>query len=172
MSSFLRHCVFVFVFVCVTAAVSAFAADPLPAPSGPVILTVTGEIGVTNADGAARFDRDMLEALPQASFVSYTDWTVGPQRFEGVLLKDLIARIEGCGAEIFARALNNYGAPIPWSDLQEFPVLLALRQNGEEMRIRDKGPIWIIYPDPRPSLAHVGPHNDKMVWQLETLELR
>lgn len=158
--------------VFVTAAVSGFAAEPLPAPSGPVILTVTGCIGVANAEGAARFDREMLEALPQTSVESYTDWTEGPQRFEGVLLTDLMAHIDGCGTEILARALNRYAAPIPWSDLQEFSVLLALRQNGMEMRIRDKGPIWIIYPDPYPSLAQVGPHNDKMVWQLETLEVR
>jgi hypothetical protein len=157
---------------CVTAAMSAFAAEPLPAPSGPVILTVTGHIGVTNAEGAARFDREMLEALPQAGFVSYTDWTEGPQRFEGVLLKDLIARIEGCGTEILATALNEYAFRIPWSDLRRFPILLALRHNGKEMRIRNKGPIWIIYPDPHPSRLLVGRHNDKMVWQLETLELR
>lgn len=166
----LRH--LALLFVCATAAASAFAAEPLPKPAGPVILTVTGRIGVMNAESSACFDRTMLESLPQTRIVSYTDWTVGPQQFEGVLLKDLITRIGGGGTEIFARALNKYAAPIPWSDLQDFSILLALRQNGEEMRVRDKGPIWIIYPDSQPSLAHVGLHNDKMVWQLETLELR
>jgi len=41
---------------------SVLAAD-LPRPAGPVILTVTGAISITNAPGKAEFDQAMLEAL-------------------------------------------------------------------------------------------------------------
>jgi hypothetical protein len=41
------------------------------------------------------------------------------------------------------------------------------------MSVRDKGPIWIIYPDPEPAGEFVRQHsNTKMVWQLERLQLR
>lgn len=45
-------------------------------------------------------------------------------------------------------------------------VVLALRQNGAPMSVRDKGPIWIIYPNPNPGpeAALASPHNDKSVW--------
>jgi hypothetical protein len=161
------------VFGCLAAAIPALAGEPLPSPSGPVILIVSGKLGVTNAPGEARFDREMLASLPQAVYVSYTDWTNGPQRFEGVLLKDVIARIDGSGQEIVASALNDYKATIPSSDLDEYPVLLALSQNGAAMSVRDKGPIWMIYPDPEPAGEFVHQHrNAKMVWQLERLQLR
>jgi hypothetical protein len=72
-----------------------------------------------------------------------------------------------------ASALNDYKATIPFSDLDEYPVLLALSQNGAAMSVRDKGPIWMIYPDPEPSGEFVHQHrNAKMVWQLERLQLR
>ena len=41
----------------------AVADEPLAKPTGPVILTVTGAIGRTNAPGKAEFDMQMLQAL-------------------------------------------------------------------------------------------------------------
>ncbi|HSK42024.1 MAG TPA: molybdopterin-dependent oxidoreductase [Arenibaculum sp.] len=141
-----------------------------------MILTVSGNIGVTNAPGVAKFDRAMLDTMPQTTVVSYTDWTEGPQTFQGVLLGDLIARVEGRGVEIVVTALNDYGAIIPWSDLDDHAVLLALMQNGAPMSVRDKGPIWIIYPDSEPKSEPGGDfarlHNGKMVWQLNRIEVR
>lgn len=147
------------------------AAEPLPPPSGPVILTVSGHIAVTNGDARARFDRTLLERLPQSTLTTETDWTDGPQRFEGVLLRDVMERLDAHGKEIVARAINDYKAVIPWNDLAAFPVLVALKRNGENMAIRDKGPLWIVYPSPARSPDRAGPHNLKMVWQLEQLNV-
>ncbi|MDH3537347.1 MAG: hypothetical protein OER87_16515, partial [Gammaproteobacteria bacterium] len=41
----------------------ATLADSLQAPTGKVILTVSGKIANTNAGDRAEFDREMLEAL-------------------------------------------------------------------------------------------------------------
>lgn len=152
-------------------AVLANAADPLPPPSGPVILTVSGQIAVTNGDDLARFDQTLLERLPQTALTTETDWTDGPQRFEGVLLRDIMQRLDAHGQVIVASAINDYKAAIPWSDLTEFKVLVALKRNGEPMRVRDKGPLWIVYPSPARSPDHAGPHNLKMVWQLRQLNV-
>ncbi len=44
--------------------------------------------------------------------------------------------------------------------------MLALKLNGEYMRIRDKGPIWVVYPAHlEPELAGAA-HQGKWVWQL------
>jgi hypothetical protein len=57
------------------------------------------------------------------------------------------------------------------SDLDRHDVLLALRRDGEVMQVRDKGPLWIIYPlDPaEPVLAEI---ERRMVWQLDELIVR
>lgn len=43
-------------------------------------------------------------------------------------------------------ALNDYTTEVPVDDFHKFPVIPALKMNGEYMRIRDKGPLFIVYP--------------------------
>lgn len=140
-------------------------------PEGRVILEVSGAIEHGNASGEdgrqiARFDRDMLMALPLTSLETETDFTDGEQVFEGVLLADLLAHVGAAGTELRAIALNDYAATIPVDDAQAYPVLLALLKNGEEMPVRTKGPIWIIYPSEDIGNKRIHPHSSKMVWQL------
>jgi len=151
---------------------AAQAASPLPKAGTPVLLEVTGKIRVTNEGEAARFDRDMLNALPQHRLETYTDWTEGPQVFEGPLLADVLERVGAYGSTLRATALNDYRVEIPRADSEAYPVVLALRQNGAPMSVRDKGPIWIIYPNATPESALASPHNDKSVWQLRSLDVR
>lgn len=145
-------------------------ADTLPAPEGPVILSVTGSISVTNAENRADFDREMLDALPQHEVTSFTDWTDGPQRFEGVRFAELMERLGARGERVVVTALNDYSFPLPVADFVRYGVLLATRQNGEPMPVREKGPIWVIYPQDEPA-SGLGPHNDKMVWQVRRLHV-
>jgi len=61
----------------------------LPAPVGPVILSVGGRIARANArarSGAPRadFDRAMLDALGAVEIATSTRWHRGVQRFQGV----------------------------------------------------------------------------------------
>lgn len=141
--------------------------DPLPSPSGRVILSVSGAIAVTNASQSADFDRKLLESLPQHTMTTTTKWTDGEQTFEGVLLRDLISALGAEGKTLTATALNDYQVEIPASDADEYPVLLATKQNGKAMRVRNKGPIWIIYPDDAPDNARF----HRMIWQLRKLHV-
>jgi len=144
----------------------------LPPASGPVILTVTGSIARTNAPGRAEFDRAMLEALGVEVLATGSSWTDGVQRFEGVRASKVLAAVGAEGSAVRATALNDYIAEIPIETLQDYPVLLALRQNGATLTARDKGPIWIVFPrDDYPSLDD--PRIDlQWVWQLRTIDVR
>jgi len=157
--------------------IAAQAANVVPEPEGPVILEVRGSLSAIQGDAAGpdrtiRLDLAGLQRLPQRTVKTYTDWTDGPQTFEGVALKDVLEYVGAEGSEIRAVALNDYAVAFPASDAREYPVILAFKHNGKLMRIRDKGPIWIIYPSEKPSSHQPGPHNDKMVWQLRRLEIR
>ena len=50
------------------------------------------------------------------------------------------------GTAVHATALNDYAVTIPIDELRRYPVLLALKMNGQYLKIMDKGPIWIVYP--------------------------
>lgn len=144
----------------------------LPPASGPVILTVTGSIARTNAPGRADFDRAMLEALGVETLATGSSWTDGVQRFEGVRASKVLAAVGAHGSAVRATAINDYIAEIPIEMLEDYPVLLALRQNGAVLTARDKGPIWIVFPrDDYPSLDD--PRIDlQWVWQLRTIDVR
>lgn len=151
---------------------TAFADEPLPAPEGDVVLTVTGAIGRTNADGEARFDLDMLRALPATTYETSTIWTDGTHVFEGVLLGELLAAVAGGGEAVRATALNDYAITIPLGEGDEETALIAYHLNGEEMSVRNKGPLWVVYPyDSDPDFRTETVYA-KSIWQLHRLEIR
>lgn len=150
---------------------AASLADNLARPSGRVLLSVTGAIANTNDGGTAAFDRQMLEALDWREVESFTHWTEGSQSFAGPTLASVLAAAGARGDSLTAIALNDFRSEIPALDAQEYEVILALDQGGRPMRVRDKGPIWIIYPQDESAAAR-GIHNDRMVWQLREINVR
>jgi hypothetical protein len=141
-------------------------------PQERVILSVTGAI--SDADGSGRIDFD-LKALEQLGFNklrTWTPWTEGQVEFEGVSARRLIEAVGARGTEVKARALNDYEEVIPIDDFHRYQVLLAVRMNGELMRARDKGPIWIVYPwSDHPELDDFATR-EKSVWQLNALHVQ
>lgn len=130
----------------------ALALDP---PTGRVLLKVGGEIGVTNVGDEAHFDREMLLALPQRQTLTGTPWHDGVVAFSGPLGRELLAAVGASGETLRAVALNDYEVSLPVEDLQRYDVILAMSMNDEPLRIRDQGPLFVIYPfDEHPHLLN------------------
>lgn len=147
-------------------------ADALPAPQGPVILTISGKIATTNADGKAQFDLAMLEAIGGATIDTSTAWTEGKGNFQGVLLSKLMQRLGATGDIAVTIAINDYKVEIPVADFSRYPVILAYRMNGEILKIRDKGPLWVVYPqDEHPELK-TKETQAKWVWQVKEIRFK
>jgi len=150
---------------------SAPQAEPLAQPQGPVLVTLAGAIGRTNVEGEARFDLEMLEALPGRSTTAATPWYEGARTFSGPLLSALLEAAGAEGRTLRVTALNDYAAEIPMADVQAHPVILATRIDGKPLSIRDKGPAFVIYPfDLDPQL-----YNEmifgRSVWQVVRIEV-
>jgi hypothetical protein len=144
-------------------------AQGLPQPTGEVILTIQGEIERKNAPEGAQFDRQMLEALGTERLRTSSPWTDGVPEFEGVPARKVMEAVGARGTTLIARALNDYQAEIPVSDFQDYPVLFALKMDGRDLTVRDRGPIWIVYPrDGFPELRNERV-NSRWVWQLNGL---
>jgi hypothetical protein len=147
-------------------------ADDLPRPTERVILTVAGAITRTNAPGRAEFDRTMLEQLGLTRLRTWTPWTEGEPEFQGVPARRLMAAVGATGTAVRALALNDFESTIPLADFERYLVLLATRTDGKQLQVRDKGPIWIIYPwADHPELDDL-PTRRKSVWQLRSLHVQ
>lgn len=157
------------------AVLSAFAfalpALPLQAfspPEGPVILSVSGHPDVS---GPVEFDRALLAALPEVSFVTETIWTEGRQEFTGVPLAALLDHLDVAPEALRLVAANEYAVELPVASLSDDAPILAYSQNGEPMSLRDRGPIWIVYPyDSDPSYRSEVIYS-RSVWQLQRIEI-
>jgi hypothetical protein len=147
----------------------ARADAPLAQPSGRAILTVTGAIRVRNRDDAAVFDREMLEALGMASFRTQTPWYDAPSTFEGVPMARLMDRLGAQGQTVTAIALNDYRTQIPMSDFARFGTLLALKRDGAYMPVRDKGPLFIVYPYDSDAELRTRQYYSRSAWQVSRL---
>jgi hypothetical protein len=150
---------------------SAARAEGLGQPTAEVILTVSGAISVTNVDGEAHLDRAMVEALPVAEFSTSTIWTDGEHVFTGVPLSDLLAHVGAEGTTLRATAINDYTVEIPVADAVPGGPVVAYRMDGAPMSVRDKGPLWIVYPydasaDYRNEIIY-----SRSIWQLNRIEV-
>jgi hypothetical protein len=147
-------------------------AAALPPPEGRVLLDVTGRIARPNAGEAARLDFALLDSLPQASFETRTPWFDGPRRFSGVAGAALLEALGAGGAEVVAVALNDYRVTIPVEDFRATGLILATRLDGQPIPVREKGPIWIIYPFDAEARLRNQVFYTRSIWQLRRLEFR
>jgi len=147
-------------------------AAELRRPEGAVVLTIEGAITRTNAPGRAEFDRAMLEELGFSRLSTWTPWTDGERTFEGIPARQLMAAVGATGTTLRALALNDFESDIPLADFERYPVLLAMRIDGSWLEVRDKGPLWIVYPwSDYPELDDL-PTRRKSVWQLRSLHVQ
>lgn len=156
-------CAAVLAFGISTAAVADSAMTPL--------LTVSGDITVAADDGVLALDLEALMALPATTFETTTIWTDGVHTFTGVSLADLAAELGVQDGQFVATAINDYAIEIPMSDAVEGGPIIAYLMDGEEMTVRDKGPLWVIYPYDSNADYRTEVVFSRSIWQLDRLEI-
>jgi hypothetical protein len=147
-------------------------AQQLATPVGPPILTISGKISRTSDGKAAAFDLAGLEAVGRTTLATSTKWTEGVVPFEGVPMATLLDAVGASGTEIVAIALNDYQVTIPIDDFRKYGVILAYRRNGSPMPVRDRGPLWIIYPFDQVPALKADIYYSRCAWQLKSIEVR
>lgn len=159
----------------ICASLNLLAARPalcLDVPRGQVVLTITGHISHANVDNTAQFDLAMLEALVSRSGVMETPWTEGKMKFSGPLLRSVLDAAGANGTDLKVVALNDYAADVPFSDAYELETILATRMNDELMSVRDKGPLFLIYPFDLMPETYNEKYFARSVWQIKAIEVR
>jgi hypothetical protein len=155
------------VFAALVFASVASAQSPQPGAGKP-ILTVTGKI----AGDTVAFDREQLESLGLVTVETKTPWYDHVVKFEGVPLDKLMEKVGAKGEKVVAVALNDYSSEIPIEDFAKYKTILALKRDGQYMPVRDKGPLFVIYPyDSQPELKSHKFYS-RSVWQVTRLEVK
>ncbi|MCJ8337200.1 MAG: molybdopterin-dependent oxidoreductase [Pseudomonadales bacterium] len=141
------------------------------APGDTTLLTITGAITQFNSENELQLDRSALLKLPQVTISTTTLWTDGKSEFSGPLLRDILAAAGNSAKLISAIAANEYAVEIPLSDTQQYQVILALEKDGKKLSIREKGPLWVIYPWSDHEELRQDKYYSRSIWQLKRINL-
>ncbi|MBL4874494.1 MAG: hypothetical protein JKY41_14205 [Rhodobacteraceae bacterium] len=131
-------------------------------------------LSLTNvSDGAAvELTEEDLLAMEQFTVFTENEFVDGLAEFTGPLARDVIALLNASDIGMLKlTAVNDYAVEVPMSDLLEYDVIFAMTQNGTRFSIRDKGPIWVIYPMSENVELQDRVYNDRLIWQLVKVDV-
>jgi len=118
------------------------------------------------------FDMAALAALPQMSFATRSPWFDQSRAFTGPLLRDVVAAAgaEAAG-ELRLLALDDYQVKLPVRDALRHDVIVARLIGNQPIPVREKGPLFVIYPfDSDPALRRAV-YYSRSAWQLRMIEV-
>lgn len=144
----------------------------IPQPKGEVILTIDGMISACTDGLEVQLDRAMIDALPRRQVTTENPWDHGPVTYEGVLMRDLMKYVEAGGKTANVAALNDYRADISLADLEKYDIILAYKRDGIDLPVRDKGPLFVVFPfTDVPELASEARYAQS-VWQVNRITVK
>lgn len=105
--------------------------------------------------------------MEQVTVETANDYVDGVASFSGPLLRSVLSDLDfGPDSSLNVTASNDYMTTVPAQEILDYDVILATKMNGVDLSLRDRGPIWIIYPmSDNPELQDAK-YNDRLVWQL------
>ncbi len=115
--------------------------------------------------------REDLEALPQTEFSTTTPWTKGTHTYQGPKLSLLTDKLPQPLQSIRIFAINGYAYDITDAELKTYPYILALKQDGRNLTVRNKGPLWVLLPfDQNTGYATNQKLLNQSVWQVDKIK--
>lgn len=132
--------------IAATLLVQAASAESHVSQQDNVLLQVAPADGSAAESSPVTFDRARLEALPQHEFTTSTIWTVGDHSFSGPSLHDVLVDAELSGTTVYLVAANGYEVRMAWDELEDTVPIIATRIDGEPFSVREKGPLWVVFP--------------------------
>lgn len=146
---------------------TAYAA---PSPDS-AVLKIEGAISSPSHQAQALWDSAMLDQLPVHEIKTHTPWYDEAKTFRGPLLQDVLAKVGATGKQLTITALNDYSVQVPTSDAEQYQVILARTMNGKPLSVRDKGPLFLVYPfDQYPELQNKL-YYGRAIWQISAIKV-
>ncbi|MBX2856119.1 MAG: hypothetical protein KTR21_14100 [Rhodobacteraceae bacterium] len=133
-------------------------------------LTIVDETG--SAPVVREMTREQIEALGVAAISTGTSWTDGVSEFSGPSAAAVAGLADKPFKEVLAVALNDYQVVLPAEDFDADAFVLATRRDGTPMRVRDRGPFWVVYNFDELSTAERSEVESRSIWQLSRLVFR
>lgn len=148
------------------------SSSTLSSPKGEIILTIDGLLEAKAGQNIAQFDLDQLQALDSDSFTVSTRWESGQREYHGPKLSALLDASGAKGNTLRMFALNDYSVDIDRAFIDKYQPILAWREDGKTLTVRNKGPLWLMLPLHKYPELNEFQYTAMMIWQLHRIEVR
>ncbi|MEM9163292.1 MAG: molybdopterin-dependent oxidoreductase [Cyanobacteria bacterium P01_F01_bin.4] len=151
---------------------SLAAGSAIPDPQEDVILTVSGQVGAANEGQTIVMDIPTIESAGLVEYTVEDPFEKEERTFEGVLMKDLLAlwQVSPEATVLSVTALNDFQVDVPIELVRDYPVIFALKQDGEYMTPDYRGPAMLVFPYDHYTFD-IG-SDSYWVWQIKTIEVK
>lgn len=146
------------------------AATPLPQPTGPVILTISGALQHTQDGHSAKLDLATLQSLESDTFSLKTRWSNSVHRYHGPRLSAILNYVGAQGNHIRLTALNDYSVELKRQYVTKYEPIVAWSEDDKQLSVRERGPLWLMIPHHKFPELNSELHTGRMIWQLLTIE--
>ncbi len=141
----------------------AVSASAIAATAEEVLLIV--DVKGDGSDLRSMTDAD-LQALPQVEFTTSTIWTTDPVTFAGPTLAAVLESVGAADGSLSMVAVNDYKVQMPRGVVAQDAPIIATRLNGEPFTIRNKGPLWLVFPFDSSTAYQTEEIYSYSIWQL------
>lgn len=135
--------------------------------SAQAILTIVDEEAGVRLD----LDEQALLELPQTEFRTSTIWTTGDILFSGPRLADVLELAKVGPGKLVLSAVNDYSVEMPRRFVGQDAPIVAIRMNGKPFSLREKGPLWVVFPYDSADEFKSPQHYAFSVWQLSGIQV-
>ena len=155
----------------IVSAATLKAGEPIPAPTGPVILTVNGKISQKNVGDNLELDMATLEKMGLVKFDATDPFDKTKKVLTGVLVTQFLTMVGAApeATSLHMIATDDYAADFNIVDTKKWPVLLATQADGNYLPLEKGGPTVLVFPfDDFPEIDH-SVYDSQSVWSIETI---
>lgn len=124
--------------------------------------------GLVNDDTPVSADLASFDALPQQTLTTYEPFVKKSVTFTGVGFADLLDAAGATGDSVIVHALDDYQRRLDVAVLREPGVLLATREEGQEIPVSKGGPVRLIFPDG----SDIGTDPSLWVWSVDRITVK
>jgi hypothetical protein len=145
------------------------AGEKVAAPSGEVVLELSGAIGAPNQGKKLALDLASLEQMRTVKLETTEPYFKKKLTFQGVLLADLLAlaKVPASATKLHVTALDDYKVDFNLADIRSNQMLLATKTDGKHMPVERAGPIRIVFPE----ASTLGRNPNLWIWSISTMKV-
>jgi hypothetical protein len=112
-----------------------------------------------------------LEKLPLTEYSVFDPFKKERFLFKGVLLREIIKEYGVSGVnKVQIKAIDEYMADFSQGDWTRWDIMLATRQDGKPIEVKQSGPARIVMPYDTAKDIDQSVYNPKWVWLISSIE--